>query len=164
MRLGFSAVGSPSTKWGEKILDFGPPVHNFGWLELLWSDGALVTSLYHKSLNSRCFLPLEKWIAKIVVHSYKEYYYSNSDELYANFTPSIMSKITIRIPSYCTLTSHFPKWKCLFTSRNRFWKCACAKQCILPNRNSRMKYHYKTYSWVNDLSSYHISCPSSGAI
>ena len=41
-------------------LGFGPGVHNFGWLKLLRSDGALLTSLDLKSLNSGCFFAVGK--------------------------------------------------------------------------------------------------------
>ena len=56
----FSAVGSPSTKRDEQMLDFGSGVHNFGWLELLWSDGALLTSLHYKSLKSGWLFAVRK--------------------------------------------------------------------------------------------------------
>ena len=43
------------------------------------------------------------------------------------FMSLIKSKIAIRASSYCTMTRHFPLWKCLFTSQNKLWKCTCSK-------------------------------------
>ena len=83
------------------------------------------------------FLPLEIWKAEMVVHSYKEDYFSNSYDFTPIFTSSIKSKITSWAASYCTMTSHFPLWKCLFTFQNKLWKHACSKTVYFDESERR---------------------------
>ena len=90
---------------------FWPWYHDFGRLELLWSYGALLTSLHRKSSNFGCFLPLESWKLKCWLTVARRITVQTVMNFTLICTPSIKSEITIRAPSYCTITSPFTQWK-----------------------------------------------------
>ena len=139
MGWGFSVVGSPSTKWDQQILDFGPGAHNLGWLELLWSDGALLTSLHRKSPNSGCFFAggkLKSWNGG----SHKQLW---------TLQQSLRHRLSRKSPLEHSVTA---QWRAIFHCENVCLppKISCdnahpQKQCIWPNRNGGMKYRGKMY-------------------